>query len=703
MLNPATGKFTVYRHSSAPGSLSSDEVDAVCIDHAGAIWVGTHSGLDRFDRQTGTFADYTERDGLPNSNLTGILEDNQGNLWLSTNNGLSRFDPRTNVFKNYSISDGLLSNEFFGYNTPWKSASGEMFFGSYAGLVTFFPGKVVDNPVVPPVVLTDFQIFGHSVPIGEHSPLKKSIAFTDSITLSHRESVFTFEFSALSYISPGRNRYRHRLEPVETQWIQSDSTRRSVTYTSLPPGEYVFRVQGSNNRGIWNETGVTLRIRILPPWWSTWWFRTGATVLIVSIVWLIYFLRVRSVKKRNRELMQLNAELQQSQRDLRESEGKLAEAQRIAHVGHWDLDLDSRTVSWSDEAFRIHGMEPQDLRLSRQQVLQFVHPEDLPIVNNALTEAMEGATRHYAEFRVLRPNGQVRIVQVQGNVTKDESGQPNRVFGTIQDITERKLAEQEVLRLNAELEERVARRTAQLAAVNKDLEEFASSISHDLRAPLLHIGSFSKILMEDYLEQIPVEAQHFLSRIEKESRRMGQMVDGLLNFSRVGRQQLSLHEVKLDAVVQEVVEGMKLDCKGREVEWKIAALPAVQGDEVLLRQVFVNLISNALKFTRTRAKAVIEIGEATHNGRQAVFVRDNGVGFDMQYAGKLYRVFHRLHRAEDFEGTGVGLATVQRIMHKHGGRIWAEAEVDRGATFYLTFGAHTVSPPEIHSTAGARN
>ena len=293
--DPATGRFTVYRHSATPGSLSSDEVDDICIDHTGTIWAGTHTGLNRFDRATGTFTVYTERDGLPNSNLTGILEDKQGDLWLSTNNGISRFNPRDQTFKNYSTSDGILGNEFYGYNTPWKSPSGEMFFGSYGGLTAFFPDKVVDNPYIPAVVLTDFQIFGRPVLIGGDSPLKQSISLTNSLTLSHAQSIFSFEFSALSYTNPGRNRYRYRLEGLETQWNETDSNRRFVIYTTLAPGEYVFRVQGSNNRGVWNERGATVRIRILPPWWSTWWFRASVAASLLFSLLCVYHIRVRQL------------------------------------------------------------------------------------------------------------------------------------------------------------------------------------------------------------------------------------------------------------------------------------------------------------------------------------------------------------------------------------------------------------------------
>jgi light-regulated signal transduction histidine kinase (bacteriophytochrome) len=233
----------------------------------------------------------------------------------------------------------------------------------------------------------------------------------------------------------------------------------------------------------------------------------------------------------------------------------------------------------------------------------------------------------------------------------------------------------------------VVERTAQLEAANHELEAFTYSVSHDLRAPLRHIGGFSKILSEDFGADMPAEAQTHLRRIEDGTRRMGLLVDELLNLARVGRLAVQLQATPLNAIVEEVVSLLQPEINGRAVTWKIAELSPAQCDPILVKQVFQNLIANALKFTRTRERAVIEISQRQENGETVIAVSDNGVGFNMQYKDKLFGVFQRLHRAEDFEGTGIGLATVQRIVRKHGGRIWAEAELDKGATFYFTLGS----------------
>jgi signal transduction histidine kinase/ligand-binding sensor domain-containing protein len=312
--DPATGRFSIYRNRpGTTGSLSNDQVNAICIDSSGIVWIGTQSGLNRFDPVAQTFTVYYERDGLPSNRVTGILEDDRGNLWLSTSTGLSRFDPHARTFANYSASDGIVRGNIYGPHAGWKDSRGEMFFASSSGVIAFSPEKVVDNSYVPPVVLTDFQLFGKPAAVGGNSPLNRSITVTNSLTLPAAQNIFSLEFSALSYVDPERNRYRYRLEPLETEWNETSSAHRRVTYTTLPPGDYVFHVQGCNNRGLWNDNGVALRLRILPPWWSTWWFRSIVGGSLLLSVWYVYYLRVQGIERRQVEIRALNEQLIKAQ------------------------------------------------------------------------------------------------------------------------------------------------------------------------------------------------------------------------------------------------------------------------------------------------------------------------------------------------------------------------------------------------------
>lgn len=254
-----------------------------------------------------------------------------------------------------------------------------------------------------------------------------------------------------------------------------------------------------------------------------------------------------------------------------------------------------------------------------------------------------------------------------------------------------------------ELEVRVEQRTRELADINKELEAFTYSVSHDLRAPLRRIDGFSKILLEEAGSKLDDECQRYLLRIREGTQHMGRLVDDLLNLARVGRQEPSLQLTGLNSVVERVIGDLKPEIQDRRVKFQIGRLPFVECDPALMRQVFINLVSNAVKYTRPRDEAVIEVGQAAVDGGQAIYVRDNGVGFSMKYADKLFGVFQRLHRQEDFEGTGVGLATVQRIVLKHGGRVWAEAELDKGATFYFTLAAPERGTSKAASSASERN
>ena len=254
----------------------------------------------------------------------------------------------------------------------------------------------------------------------------------------------------------------------------------------------------------------------------------------------------------------------------------------------------------------------------------------------------------------------------------------------INDVTERNLTQQELERLNRELEDRVRSRTEQLEAANKELEAFSYSVSHDLRAPVRHIDGFVKLLEREH-PPASDKAAHYLRTIAASSRRMAALIDDLLALSRTGRAPLEMRTVQLNALVDEVIVDLRPDVARRRIEWSVGELPAVRGDPSLLRVVLQNLLDNAVKYTKLQSRAVVEVGALRlDDGETAIFVRDNGVGFDMRYADRLFGVFQRLHRAEEFEGTGIGLATARRVIHRHGGRIWGEGEPGRGACFYFT-------------------
>jgi signal transduction histidine kinase len=256
------------------------------------------------------------------------------------------------------------------------------------------------------------------------------------------------------------------------------------------------------------------------------------------------------------------------------------------------------------------------------------------------------------------------------------------------ETTRRNQAEQSLKQAN----ERLERRTSELSETNTELESFAYSVAHDLRAPLRHIAGYSGVLTQDYGSQIDADGRRCIEKIAESAQRMGRLVDDLLSLSKIGLQELSIETTPLNSLLREALKDLESESCPREIEWRIGELFSAECDPGLMKQVFVNLLSNAVKYTGKRDHAVIEVGQMMQRGKRVVFVRDNGAGFEMQYVDKLFGVFQRLHKARDFEGTGVGLAIVQRIIGKHGGRIWAEAKLDQGATFFFTLGSPEIRP-----------
>ena len=347
-------------------------------------------------------------------------------------------------------------------------------------------------------------------------------------------------------------------------------------------------------------------------------------------------------------------------------------------------DLSGTILSWNAGAEQIYGYT--EAEILGKSVDLIVPPDQLDESNRALLEVARGRMVTRDETIRVRKDGSLLTVSLILSPMRNAEGQIIGISSIAHDITARKAAERQVRDLNLQLEKRVRERTVDLQIANKELEAFTYSVSHDLRAPLRHIAGFSKMLAEECGASLQPEGLHYLQRIQEGTRRMGMLVDDLLNLARIGRHELRLQVTELQSVIKDVIAELTPDMEGREVEWKIRKLPHVEGDPALLRVVFQNLLSNALKYTRPRAKAIIEVGCEQVAAEQVVYVRDNGVGFNMIYADKLFGVFERLHRSEDFEGSGVGLATAQRIVQKHGGRIWAQAELDKGATFYVSFG-----------------
>ncbi len=545
-LDTRTGRFTRYLHDPKnPASIESNTTLSIFEDSAGRLWIGTAIGFEMFDRSTGEFVHYTQATGYPLTMVHCIAEDDHGDLWMGSfcGDGLARFDPRTKAMKVFREGDGLPSDTYG--RAALRDREGKMWFSSQKGLVSFRPEEVGANNYVPPVRITALKQAQYPMALGR-APER-----ADSISLDWKHNFFEFEYTALNYTNSANNRYKYMLKGLDRDWYDA-GTRRFGRYSGLRGGDYTLRIIASNNDGVWNRDGVSLRVHVASPWWEAGWFYASAGTLAAIAILLFS-------RNRNRRLRMERAAVE--------------------------------AIRQSEERYRL---------------------------------------------------------------------------------------------LNADLERRVQERTAELAAANRELEAFSSSVSHDLRAPLSAIDGFAGIIKEDFTSVLPSEAIRYVDFIRDGVSRMRELIEGLLALSRVSRQPLRKKRIHTAELVQEALQALSGERKGRNVEVSIGAFPPCDGDAVLLRQVWVNLFSNALKFTRPRDPTRIEAGCENREGEDVFFVKDNGVGMDMDYGNKLFKAFQRLHTDKEFEGTGLGLALVHQIVQKHGGRVWAESRVGEGAALYFT-------------------
>ncbi|MEJ2692852.1 MAG: transporter substrate-binding domain-containing protein, partial [Candidatus Thiodiazotropha sp.] len=392
----------------------------------------------------------------------------------------------------------------------------------------------------------------------------------------------------------------------------------------------------------------------------------------------IKFVRTRIERKRAEE-------------ELRQINERYFLSTRAAGLGVWDWDLQKNELIWDDRMYELYGTRREDFTGAYEAWLKGIHPDDRVASDEISKQAQRSECEYDTEFRVVWPDGSIHHLKAYAQFVRDAEGKPLRMTGVNYDITEHKRAELEVKTLNHELERRVAARTADLQAANKELEAFSYSVSHDLRVPLRAIDGFSHILLEDYTDKLDKEGKRLLNVIRDNTSRMGQLIDDILQFSRAGRLEINFSSIDMEKLARAAFTELRSSFAESNLQLEIEPLPPANGDAAMIRQVFVNLLSNAIKFSRTQEAPRIQVGSLADSDETVYYVKDNGVGFDMQFSDKLFGVFQRLHGVNEFEGTGIGLAIVKRIITRHGGRVWAEGEINHGAAVYFTLPDHRIS------------
>lgn len=393
--------------------------------------------------------------------------------------------------------------------------------------------------------------------------------------------------------------------------------------------------------------------------------------------------RVVGASKIARDITDLKA----SEDALKTSEATLKAAQQLAGIGNWAWDLQSGVHAWSEEVYRIYGREPTLLPAAYPEVQEYFTPESWANLAATVEKSLVEGGAYECDAEVVRPDGAHRWITARGEAVRDAGGKILSLHGTVQDITERKLAEERIQGLYADLERRVVERTAELTAANHELDSFAYAVSHDLRAPLRAMSGFSQALIEDYGDRLDGEAKVYLDQIDISSRKMGELIDGILTLSRSTRGELQRDPIDISALAERLLEALARNEPERRIDWQVEPNLWATGDARMIEVVLHNLLGNAWKYTGKTASPTIRVRSGEIDGKPGICVSDNGAGFDLAHASLLYQPFKRLHRQEEFPGIGIGLATVQRIVHRHGGEIRAEGRPGAGARFCFTLPA----------------
>lgn len=631
--DPASGQWELYPNdSSRPGTLSNDHVNTLLVDTSGTLWAGTQQGLNRLDRDSGTFRTYNESDGLPGSAVQGILEDGERNLWLSAGAGIAKFNPRTRAVRNYYAADGIAGNDFNYWNAPFKSGRGEMYFPGVHGLTIFKPERISEETDVAPIVLTDFGLFGLSVRVGTNSPLQRAIFATQNITLSHSQSVFSFEFSSLSYTYPERNRYRHMLEGLESQWNETDSKHRVAAYTTLAPGEYVLRVQGSSSRGIWNEQGVSLHIRVLPPWWRSWWFRVAVVVAIAALAFTVHRFRVRGLKRVNR-LLRFFADI------INSSDDAVIAATLAGVITHWNRGAEQLYGYRAEEAISKNVV---DLTIPMDRKQEFF----------ALLSRIEQGrpALHYETVRLKRDGHAIQVLTTASPI-HDQNGTLVGVSVIQRDITERKQAEDEIRALSERLINAQEQERARIA------RELHDNLNQQIAAISLGLGAARRKFLESQ-----TDGQQQLQNIRAQ-------LDDLANAVR----ELShdLHPTVLD--YSDIAAALRSHCKD---------FSALTGIEVVLEEngrfedlppdvalciyrVAQEALQNIARHAQTRS-ARLRLQRSENN--VTLIISDTGIGFEPNRAR---------------ESGGLGLVSIRERVRLKNGRVELHSAPSKGTTLKI--------------------